>query len=166
MLFSSYAFVFLFLPVILLAFGTARLHSERAAILALVAASLHFYGSWKPVYLLLLLASLALNYAIGLAIRRSPRPGPVAAAGVAINLAALAYFKYANFLSEQPACSPPGSRSWTSPRCRSASRSSRSRRSPTWWTQRGRARRARLALWLFVTFFPHLIAGPIVHHAR
>ena len=55
MLFSSYGFLFQFLPVVALAFAVARRVSPRCGIWALAFASLIFYGAWKPVYLLLLL---------------------------------------------------------------------------------------------------------------
>ena len=51
MLFSSYTFLFQFLPAVALAFAAARRHSPRAGIMVLVAASLFFYAAWKPVYL-------------------------------------------------------------------------------------------------------------------
>ncbi len=66
MLFSSFTFVFNFLPVALLAFAAARRHSPRAGILVLLCASLFFYGAWRPVYLLLFLGSIALNFSLGL----------------------------------------------------------------------------------------------------
>ena len=66
MLFSSYTFLFQFLPAVVLAFAAARLHSPRAGILVLVCASLLFYGAWRPVYLLLLIASIAANFCLGL----------------------------------------------------------------------------------------------------
>ena len=59
MLFSSYTFLFQFLPATALAFAAARRHSPRAGIMVLAGASLFFYGAWRPVYLLLLMASVA-----------------------------------------------------------------------------------------------------------
>ena len=67
MLFSSYTFLFQFLPAVALAFAAARRHSHRAGILVLTAASLFFYGAWRPVYLLLFLASVLANFSLGLA---------------------------------------------------------------------------------------------------
>ena len=66
MLFSSYTFLFQFLPATVLAFAAARRHSPRAGILVLVGASLFFYGAWQPVYLLLFAASVAVNFGLGL----------------------------------------------------------------------------------------------------
>jgi alginate O-acetyltransferase complex protein AlgI len=62
MLFSSFTFLFQFLPATILAFAAARRHSPRAGIIVLVAASLFFYGAWRPIYLLLLVASVAVNF--------------------------------------------------------------------------------------------------------
>ena len=66
MLFSSYTFLFQFLPAVVLAFAAARRHSPRAGILVLTGASLFFYGAWRPIYLLLLIASIAVNFSLGL----------------------------------------------------------------------------------------------------
>jgi D-alanyl-lipoteichoic acid acyltransferase DltB (MBOAT superfamily) len=66
MLFSSYAFLFQFLPATVLAFAAARRHSPRAGIMVLAGASLFFYGAWRPVYLLLFIASIGINFGLGL----------------------------------------------------------------------------------------------------
>jgi hypothetical protein len=58
MLFNSYVFLFLFLPVVLSGYlWTVRQLGETAAISWLVLASLFFYGWWNPPFLLLLLRS-------------------------------------------------------------------------------------------------------------
>src|SRR5262249_27685780 len=98
MLFSSFTFLFQFLPATILAFAAARLHSPRAGILVLVAASLVFYGALRPVLLLLFLASVATNFLLGLAMEDPLRRRAVGLCGVALNLALLGFFKYANFL--------------------------------------------------------------------
>ena len=71
MLFNSYGFLFLFLPVVLLGFfWLARVsHAFAAGWLAL--ASLFFYGYWNPAYIGLLLGSVVCNYAFGLWIAKS-----------------------------------------------------------------------------------------------
>jgi uncharacterized membrane protein YfcA len=66
MLFNSYEFIFLFLPLAILVFfclGKFRLYG--AAMFWLVAASLFFYGYWNPSYLALILASITINSTIG-----------------------------------------------------------------------------------------------------
>src|SRR5579864_435501 len=98
MLFSSYAFLFQFMPAVALAFAAARLHSPRAGILVLMGASLFFYGAWRPVYLLLLVASVAVNFSLGLLMEDPLRRRTVGALGVALNLSLLCYFKYTNFV--------------------------------------------------------------------
>jgi alginate O-acetyltransferase complex protein AlgI len=98
MLFSSYTFLFQFLPATVLAFAAARRHSPRAGILVLAGASLFFYGAWRPVYLLLLIASIAANFALGLWMKDPLRRRAIGTFGVALNLAVLCYFKYTGFI--------------------------------------------------------------------
>jgi hypothetical protein len=58
MLFNSYQFIFVFLPIALIGFHIAlRTESRRPVVGWLVACSLFFYGYWNPLYLLLLLAT-------------------------------------------------------------------------------------------------------------
>src|SRR3954451_1787108 len=98
MLFSSYAFLFQFLPVVALAFAAARRWAPRCGILVLAFASLIFYAAWKPVYLLLLLASIGFNFWLGLKMEDPLRRSAIGTIGVAVNLAVLCFFKYINFL--------------------------------------------------------------------
>jgi len=71
MLFNSYIFIFGFLPVTLLvAFLLGRGHHPRRVISWLVLCSLFFYAWWRPVYLLLLLFSMACNFACGVLLSR------------------------------------------------------------------------------------------------
>ncbi len=106
MLFNSYAFIFLFLPVAWFVFrvlaGAGRGHW---AILWLVLASLFFYGWWNPMYLFLLVGSVTVNYGLGALLVLLPENQPlrrhaVLTFGVTFNLALLGYFKYANFFAE------------------------------------------------------------------
>ena len=97
MLFHSYIFVFVFLPVSLGGYYLAGRIGSRAAKLWLAAMSLWFYGSFRLEYLLLLLLSVFLNYGIALGMKGKKRAGGLLAAGVAVNLAALVYFKYMDF---------------------------------------------------------------------
>ena len=98
MLFNSYAFLFLFLPVTLLVFLRLELKTREAALSWLVIASLFFYAWWKPVYLLLLLASMAFNFGIGLRLQRNRSRG-LLTLGIVFNLGLLAWFKYAHFIA-------------------------------------------------------------------
>lgn len=105
MLFNSYEFIFLFLPLTLVGAIYLGRRKEPWLVTAwLNAASLFFYGWWNPSYLWLIVASIAMNYLIG---RRLLKDGGgqsekkwTLAAGIAVNLTLLGYFKYANFFVE------------------------------------------------------------------
>lgn len=174
MVFSSPEFILFFLPVVFL--GYFFLNKVRLVIAGkawLVAASLFFYSYWDATYLPLLLVSIFFNFAMGSAlapnldgmpVRFSRKLGLVG--GVIANIALLGYFKYANFFVENinsifdigyslpKILLPLGISFFT-------------------FTQiaylvdsyRGEAKEYDfLNYMLFVTFFPHLIAGPILHH--
>lgn len=102
MLFNSYVFLYLFLPVALLLFQFSLRHGPpHTPTLALIALSLLFYAWWSPLYLLLLLASIAINFCVAHLIHR----GALHAArwvilGVGVNLALLGYYKYRGFFSQ------------------------------------------------------------------
>ena len=134
----------------------------------LTVASLFFYGWWNPWHLPLIAGSIAVNFAVARALQRGGGRA-LLAFGIGANLAVLAVFKYADFFLANVARltrrRAAARRIW---RCRSASASSRSRRSPIWWTStRRRAQEPVLVNYaLFVTFFPHLLAGPILHHSE
>jgi len=99
MIFSSFEFIYLFFPITFAGFLFFRhLRSERGIILWLIAMSLVFYAYWNPPYLFLLLASVGLNYALHLHILKNRDPW-VLGFGVAINLGAIAYYKYAGFFA-------------------------------------------------------------------
>ena len=103
MLFNSYAFLFLYFPVVFAAFFAIGRHSRSLAALWLFAASLFFYGWWNPAYVSLLIGSILFNFAMGSAISRVHQRGQLdQAKGLLIgaiggDLALLAYYKYANF---------------------------------------------------------------------
>jgi alginate O-acetyltransferase complex protein AlgI len=171
MLFNSPEFLFIFLPTLLLCFFWLGRYSHRLAATWLTAGSLFFYAWWNPVYLGLLLASIVFNYLVGCALARgsdigSPRRKRLLAFGVTIDLALLGYFKYANFFIDTFNASlgtsfgfaeiilPLGISFFT-------------------FTQiaflvdaaRGEAKEFDFIHYsLFVTYFPHLIAGPVLHH--
>ena len=94
MVFSSAIFLFFFLPAVLVL--DRVLPSHRAKNWLLLAASLLFYAFGQPVYLLLLLGSVALNYVCGLLAAGKYRKAGAAAAVVG-NIGMLALFKYADF---------------------------------------------------------------------
>ena len=168
MLFSSFTFLFQFLPATILAFAAARLHSPRAGIMVLVMASLVFYGAWRPAYLLLFLASVGVNFTLGLLMEDPERRRTVGLCGVALNLAVLGFFKYANFLLETAhdvsgaalphldIVLPLGISFFTFQQIAYLVDVMRG----------AKVERDIVSFTLFVSFFPHLIAGPLVHHAE
>lgn len=175
MLFNSCSFLFAYLPIVFFGFFAIAKLSHRMAALWLAAASLFFYGWWNPTFVLLLLASVGFNFSAGYAIghqrlRQAPgaRRTTMLAVAVSANLALLGYFKYANFFigtanqlagtqwSVAAIVLPLGISFFT-------------------FTQiaflvdvhRGVAREYKLIHYLlFVTYFPHLIAGPVLHHRQ
>src|ERR1700728_1736109 len=105
MLFHSQPFILGFLPACLAGcFMLRRFAGQNWALAWLLAASLFFYGWWNPPFVLLLLCSIAANYALGqriLRLARAARRSPARRwliAGIAGNLALLGWFKYADFL--------------------------------------------------------------------
>lgn len=102
MLFNSYIFIFLFLPITLLGyFLLGKFHLIKAAKIWLLVTSLFFYGYWNPPYLLLMVTSIVFNHQMGNAIAnsklKSQRAKLLLWLGVSINLASICYYKYANF---------------------------------------------------------------------
>jgi D-alanyl-lipoteichoic acid acyltransferase DltB (MBOAT superfamily) len=170
MLFNSYLFLLLFLPVALAGHYAAGAISLRLAAVWLCLTSFVFYGWWNPQFVALLALSIAFNYLVSLLILhlngRDRLQGLVTGVGVALDLAALFHYKYFatlfNFLGEwgltqggmHELILPLGISFFTFTQigylldCRSGIVKERS----------------LLSYVLFVTFFPHLIAGPILHH--
>jgi alginate O-acetyltransferase complex protein AlgI len=160
MLFNSPEFIFLFLPItVALHFALAAWRVE-AAVVATTICSLAFYAWWNPLFVALPIVSILANFWLA---RRMAAAAPDAArylliAGVAGNLAALCYFKYWNFL-----LSIIDGRSSALPNVPLAL-------SFTTFVQIAflvyiHKRRVSVDFRryaLFVAFFPHLIAGPIV----
>ncbi len=172
MLFSSYEFMLFFLPVVLAGyFLLGRLSGRVVAHLWLTAASLVFYGWFNPAYLWIILSSIVANYWFVRAIERQPRGGAARKAvftlGILFNLSLIGYYKYADFLlancnallkTDFPALHillPLGISFFTFQQI-----------SCVVDAYKG-VRLVNLSFvnyTLFVTFFPQLVAGPIVHH--
>ena len=169
MLFNSSIFLFAFLPLTLVGFFVLARHvGVFAAKVWLCFASFVFYGWWYPAFLLLLTGSIVFNYVLSLLLKdeESIRQRVLLTAGVAANLLLLFYYKYLfqlmqfmygwNWISTKVdlVVLPLGISFFTFTQvgylvdCR-----------------QGLVReRGLLNYILFVTFFPHLIAGPILHH--
>jgi len=174
MLFNSYGFIFAFLPVVLLGFfSLARIsHAFAAAWLAL--ASIFFYGYWNPAYVGLLLGSIICNYVMGVWIEKAAVLGEVKKKkqllifALAANLSLLGYYKYFNFFlnninsvagtdwSLSSVILPLGISFFTFTQIAFLID-----------TYQGKVREYNFTHYLlFVTYFPHLIAGPVLHHKQ
>jgi alginate O-acetyltransferase complex protein AlgI len=100
MLFNSPVFLFAFLPISMIGYYfLLHRNFQTARIVWLVIVSLFFYSWWNPVYLPLLLGSIFVNYQLGNWIAKSLQLQKKALIilGVILNLGLIAYFKYANF---------------------------------------------------------------------
>src|SRR5690348_12241405 len=102
MLFNSYEFIFLFMPVVVAGFAWLSPTRHAAALLWLTALSLLFYANWDWQSLWILASSIILNFACSLAIDRSSGLASKRwlIVGVTGNLLALGVFKYAAFAAE------------------------------------------------------------------
>lgn len=164
MLFNSHIFL-VFLVATLAGYLTASRLDFRLAKLWLVAASLFFYGWWELSYVFLLTGSIAVNYLAALFIRRA-RSRVLLAGGIAFNLGLLGYYKYAGFLTE--AVNAAAGTGFPVPHIvlpLAISFFTFQQIAFLVDAARGEAENYRLVDYLlFVTFFPQLIAGPIVHH--
>ena len=173
MLFNSYPFLFVFLPIVLLGFAALTRFSTRRAVLAfLIAASLAFYAWWNWRLLSLIVFSILFNYWLGTRLTRSEaHPGPNAPSrrrwltlGIAVNLGLLAYFKYRNFLVDTVGAAVGAD--WSlSPLVLPLAISFFTFEQITYLVDayRGETGDYDFAGYaLFICFFPHLIAGPIV----
>ena len=170
MLFNSYRFLFLFLPITLLGYQVSGRSGRRGVMAWLVAASLFFYAAWNPPFVLLLLLSIFINYVAARAISAA-RPDSSArkrllVVGATLNLLTLFYFKYlmkALLLLHQLGFAHPRPHSILLPL--GISFFTFTQISYLIDLAQGQAERQDfLSYLLFVTFFPHLIAGPILHH--
>ncbi|MDX4057178.1 MBOAT family protein [Aliarcobacter skirrowii] len=171
MLFNSYEFILLFLPITFILYF--YLLSQRlilGAKIFLVVASLFFYGYWNFSYVPLILLSIFVNYSVGLSLVNHEKiklsSKSILIFGILFNVGLLGYFKYTDFLLENfngifgsniplpHIILPLGISFFT-------------------FTQiaflvdayRREAKEYSLVNYmLFVTYFPHLLAGPILHH--
>jgi alginate O-acetyltransferase complex protein AlgI len=176
MLFTSFEFILIYLPLVFAGFFLlARFAGRKWAALWLGVVSVFFYGWWNLAYVPLLLGSIIFNYFMGFIVSKyKEKPAFLALsrgmliAAIGSNLLLLGYYKYTNFFlgelaltagNPQPALEivlPLGISFFT-------------------FTQiaflvdvwRGKAHEYNFWHYLlFVTWFPHLIAGPVLHHAQ
>ena len=172
MLFNSYEFIFIFLPLSFIVYFfllNKRLITGAKAFL--VFASLFFYSWWNISYLPLILSSMLFNYSIGNSLNDNFKKvklhkSSLLGFGIVANLSLLAYFKYSDFFLENfnlvfssnipllHLALPLAISFFTFQQIAYLVDSYRGETSEYDF----------LNYALFVTFFPQLIAGPIVHH--
>jgi len=170
MVFNSYTFLVFFLPLTLLGFLLlSRRGLLRTAFCWLVIASLFYYGWWKPIYLVLIGGSCVGNYFVGKILsdlHKDSRGKLMLTFGVVSNLGLLGWYKYSGFLDRTVEALagfdlhlphvvlPLGISFFTFQQVAYLVDA-----------HRGEAGEYNFIDYLlFVTFFPQLIAGPIVHH--
>ena len=171
MLFNSFEFILFFLPIVLVVFYRLVHNGKQGpALYWLVLASLFFYGWWKPAYLYLITGSVLFNYWVGSLLTSSRLPvasrRPVLLSGVAINLASIGYYKYANFFVDN-INTVFGSSYHLDTILLPLAISFFTFQQIAYLVDayRGETEEHNFRNYaLFVTFFPQLIAGPIVHH--
>lgn len=172
MLFSSFPFIFGFLPLALLLTFLVGRYTRPGAKLVLTILSFGFYAWWKPIHLPLLLGSVLFNYLVGGIIQRAYAEGRSGAVkawlifGLVVDIGALGWFKYANFFADninlafgagiqlEHVVLPLAISFFTFQKIAYLIDSAQ-----------GDARRMTLLDFaLFASFFPQLISGPIVHY--
>ncbi|MGI9489644.1 MAG: MBOAT family O-acyltransferase [Geminicoccaceae bacterium] len=177
MLFNSPIFIYFFLPVVVfIGLMLKKSGEDNSAFLVFIsAASIVFYGYSEFEWVFIIVLSIVVNYTAGDFIIRSNNPGsksgggvakPVLIAGITFNLLLLFYFKYVDFLLLQidqlfggnlPSLGvvlPIGISFYTFQQIAFLADA-----------YRGEVRDLTFKRYVFfVTFFPQLIAGPIVHH--
>ena len=170
MLFNSYIYIFVFLPITFIIYF--YLIKKRLIILSktfLIFSSLFFYAYWNIMYLPLILISMLFNYSIGNSfseIKKQRIKKIILVFGISINLILLGYFKYSDFFIENinnlfhvhlsllNLALPLAISFFTFQQIAYLVDS-----------YKGETKEYNFLNYaLFVTFFPQLIAGPIVHH--
>ncbi|MEW6313107.1 MAG: MBOAT family protein [Pseudomonadota bacterium] len=171
MLFNSYGFIFLFMPLTLALFFLLARASHLLAAGWLACASLFFYAWWNPAYLGLLLASICFNYVFGVQIAKAvthkhARKKPLLIFAITANLALLGYYKYANFFLTS--VNSVAGTEWTLGNIilpLGISFFTFTQIAFLVDTYQGKVKEYNFVHYgLFVTYFPHLIAGPVLHH--
>lgn len=170
MLFNSFVFIFVFLPIVFSGyFLLNRFGNSKLSLIWLVLGSLFFYGYFEPSYLILISTSILVNYSIGHTMNRihSNRGKKwLLTLGILFNVSLLGYYKYADFFISNVntlfasnyallhLILPLGLSFITFQKIAYLVD-----------TYRGETKNYSFATFsLFATFFPQLIAGPIVHH--
>ncbi len=176
MLFNSYTFLLLFLPLTLIGFQLLRQKSQRAAMVWLVMMSLVYYGwwnpdpeqPWTPFYLILICTSCCINFFIGRFLASHTFTGKgrgILALGLCMNLGVLFYYKYMGLYERTYEAITGGHFNLDVILPLGLSFFTFQKIAFLVDAYRGKTKQYDfLDFLLFVTFFPQLIAGPIVHH--
>ena len=163
MVFSSITFLFIFLPITLLLYYVGKSTTYKNVVLLI--ASLLFYAWGEPIYVVLMMISILLNYYIGKDLGRKRSKGTLIF-GVIVNLLILGYFKYSGFLVDsinnltgfeiniRTVALPVGISFYTF--------QAMSYRIDVY--RGSRAQEKLLPFAVYITMFPQLIAGPIVRY--
>jgi alginate O-acetyltransferase complex protein AlgI len=169
MLFNSESFLLIFLPITCIGYQFLARWGRRTVIGWLAFASVVFYSWWNWHFVFVLLGSMLLNFSVSWLIAQSPTPDRRQfwmVTGIVLNLAALFWFKYLFSLLHFFNSVGFGHHNWTDIALPLGI-------SFFTFTQigylvdlsQGQAEPQNIVEYaLFVTFFPHLIAGPIIHH--
>lgn len=164
MVFSSMIFLWMFLPAVLLLYFFAQAKFRNVFLLAV---SLIFYAWGEPKYILLMIGSIIVNWFFGMVMDEYGRKKIFLASAVILNLAVLGYFKYFNFFIgiigdlsgkkiEMPAVTLPIGISFFTFQALSYV--------IDLYRNQYKAQRNIINLALYISFFPQLIAGPIVKY--
>ncbi len=171
MLFNSYEYIFLFLPIVLSVYF--MLNKQKLLILSkcwLIFASIFFYGFLTPKYIPILLGSIFINFAIGSTLYANTKLNKklLLFIGILINIVCLGYFKYTDFfistinsifnlhINLLHIILPLGISFYTFQQIAYLVDS-----------YQGKTKEYDFLTYaLFVCFFPQLVAGPIVHHSE
>lgn len=174
MLFSSYEFVVIFLPIVLLLYFMIRNHSAR--VLMILAASYIFYGFWNYKFIALLLFSTGVDFYLGIKIHETESPRKrktLLIFSVILNLGVLGFFKYFNFFINNvyevarffsPGMIPPLHLDVVLPIGISFYTFISLSYTIDVYLRHSVPHRHFLAYAGFVAFFPHLVAGPLIRH--
>ncbi len=168
MLFNSIEFIFAFVPLVF-ALATLASYTRHTRLVrdVLLAGSLIFYAWWDVSRLPLLLGTICVNHLLAHVISVRPTLRSLClSAGVALNIGLLAYFKYRGFLLGD-VLGIPGMANAAATESLPLGISFFTFQQLAWLFDAARpgAEKTTLPVYaLFVTFFPQLIAGPIVHH--
>ena len=165
MLFNSFSFLFLFLPICLYIFFVLGSFKAGWAVYWLFFASLVFYGAWNPIYLPLPLISIVFNYFCGQYLDKN-RSKILLFFALFLNLSLLIFFKYTQFTLDNIAYLFSINVPQTNIILPLAI---------SFFTfqqiaylidvyHNGLPKQTFISYLTFVIFFPHFIAGPIVHH--